>query len=166
MADSIAHVIKQNQFESNYQKVLIGIMVANSRFEERQNFILKQYDISLQQYNVLRILRGQYPNMSTLQLVKERMIDRMSDVSRIVERLRKNALLTRVPKSADRRAVDIRITERGLSLLKEIDNDLPYFYEPIKNLNIEDSTQLSRLLDKLVLEIIALEQESSRNSIV
>lgn len=166
MADSIAQVIKQNQFESNYQKVLIGIMVVNSRLEERQNFILKQYDISLQQYNVLRILRGQYPNMSTLQLVKERMIDRMSDVSRIVERLRKSGLLTRVPKSADRRAVDIQITEAGLALLKEIDRDLPYFYEPIKNLSIEDSAQLSTLLDKLALEILTLEQEFLRNSTV
>ena len=154
MADSIAQVIQQNQFESTYQKVLIGVMLVNSRLEERQNFILRQYDISLQQYNVLRILRGQYPKMSTLQVLKERMIDRMSDVSRIVERLRKSGLLTRVPKSADRRAVDILITEAGLALLKKVDAEINYFYEPIKNLDTEDATQLSILLDKLMTQML------------
>ena len=159
MADSIAQVIQQNQFEHTYQKVLIGVMLVNSRLEERQNFILKQYDISLQQYNVLRILRGQYPAMSTLHIVKERMIDRMSDVSRIVERLRKSGLLTRVPKSADRRAVDIQITEAGLALLKKIDAEINYFYEPIKSLNIEEVSHLSILLDKLMSQLLLLEQE-------
>lgn len=158
MTNSIADVIQQNQFEHTSQKVLIGVMLVNSRLEERQNFILKRYDISLQQYNVLRILRGQYPTMSTLHIVKERMIDRMSDVSRIVERLRKNGLLTRVPKSADRRAVDIQITEAGLALLKEIDVEINYFYEPIKNLSNEEISQLSILLDKLMAQVLALEQ--------
>jgi MarR family transcriptional regulator, multiple gene regulator MgrA len=81
MPNSIEEVIQQNHFDHTYQKILIDMMVINSRLEERQNFILKQYDISVQQYNVLRILRGQYPKASTLQTVKERMIDRMSDVS-------------------------------------------------------------------------------------
>jgi DNA-binding MarR family transcriptional regulator len=97
--------------------------------------------------------------MSTLHIVKERMIDRMSDVSRIVERLRKNGLLTRVPKSADRRAVDIQITEAGLNLLKKIDAEINYFYEPIKSLNIEEVSHLSILLDKLMSQLLLLEQE-------
>jgi MarR family transcriptional regulator, multiple gene regulator MgrA len=161
MTNTIAEVIHQNHFDHAYQKILIGLMLTNSRLEERQNFIFKQYDISLQQYNVLRILRGQYPNVSTLQTVKERMIDRMSDVSRIVERLRKSGLLTRVPKSVDRRAVDILISEEGLALLKKIDTETMHFYEPIKNLEQKDRIELSLLLDKLLAQILVLEQQSA-----
>jgi DNA-binding MarR family transcriptional regulator len=160
MTNTISAVIHQNHFDNSYQKILIGLMLTNSRLEERQNFIFKQYDISLQQYNVLRILRGQYPNASTLQTVKERMIDRMSDVSRIVERLRKSGLLTRVPKTVDRRAVDILISEEGLALLKKIDTETGYFYEPIKKLQKEESAQLSILLDKLLAQILAMEQQT------
>ena len=158
MSDNIAQVIHQNQFGSIHQKILIGVMLVNSRLEERQNLILKQYDISLQQYNVLRILRGQYPNASTLQLVKERMIDRSSDVSRIVERLRKSDLLTRVPKAMDKRAVDIQITEGALDLLKRIDAEIPYFYEPMKQFSIAEATQMTVLLDKLMANVLALEK--------
>ncbi len=160
MTNTISEVIHQNHFDHTYQKILVGLMLTNSRLEERQNFIFKQYDISLQQYNVLRILRGQYPNVSTLQTVKERMIDRMSDVSRIVERLRKSGLLTRVPKTVDRRAVDILISEKGLALLKKIDTETMYFYAPIKNLENEDSVQLSILLDKLLAQILDIEGQT------
>ena len=157
MTDNIGQVIHQNHFENPYQKILIGLMVVNSRLEERQNVLLKRYDLSIQQYNVLRILRGQYPNQCTLQLVKERMIDRMSDVSRIVERLRKNDFLTRVTKPMDRRAVDILITEKGLALLKSIDQELDYFYQPIKKLSHEDTSHFAVLLEKLLDQVLETE---------
>jgi MarR family transcriptional regulator, multiple gene regulator MgrA len=81
-------------------------------------------------------------------------------VSRIVERLRKSGLLTRVPKTVDRRAVDILISEKGLALLKKIDTETMYFYQPIKDLENEDSTQLSILLDKLLAQILEIEQQT------
>ena len=157
MPHNLEEVIHQNYFENPYLKILVGLMVVNSRMEERQNVILKRYDLSLQQYNVLRILRGQYPNYCTLLVIKERMIDRMSDVSRIVERLRKNRLLTREPKAEDRRAVDIRITDIGLDLLKRIDTEIDYFYEPIKKMPDEDVTQFAELLEKLLNQVIVSE---------
>jgi MarR family transcriptional regulator, multiple gene regulator MgrA len=81
-------------------------------------------------------------------------------MSRIVERLRKNGLLTRIPKNIDRRAVDIKLTEKGLVLLKKIDTEIVYFYEPIKNLKPEDSNLLSTLLDRFMSEIVSLEEQS------
>ncbi len=158
MADNIAQVIHQPSFENPHQKILLGLMVVNSRLEERQSIVLKKFDISLQQYNVLRILRGQYPNKCKLHVIKERMIDRMSDSSRIVERLRKTGYLTRVTRELDRRAVDIEITEKGLAVLKEIDKEVPFFYESMKKLKPEDSTQLAVLLDKLLNHIMDLEK--------
>lgn len=157
MADNIANVIHQTHFEYAHQKILIGLMVINNRMVERQTSILKPFDITLQQYNVLRILRGQYPKKCTLNVIRDRMIDRMSDVSRIVERLRQNGLLTRVPKVKDRRAVDILISEKGLTLLKEIDALIDYFYEPIIQMQEDEKTQMSELLDKLLSHILETE---------
>jgi MarR family transcriptional regulator, multiple gene regulator MgrA len=159
MIDKIAQVIHQTQFESPHHKILLGLMLINSRLQERQNDILKQYDLSLQQYNVLRILRGQYPNKCKLHIIKERMIDRMSDSSRIVERLRKSGYLTRVTKDGDRRAVDIEITDTGLVLLKEIDKQKAYFHEPIERLESDDVDHLAILLDKLLKQLMTTESE-------
>ena len=103
---------------------------------------------------------------SPFNLVKERMIDRMSDVSRIVERLRKNDLLTRVPKRVDRRAVDILITEKGLDLLKSIDTEVDYFYQPIKKMATEDAANFALLLGKLLDQVLETEKGNSRNSLV
>jgi DNA-binding MarR family transcriptional regulator len=146
----IETTIKQSQFDNIYQKALIGLMLVNSRLEEQQNNVLKNHGISLQQYNVLRILRGQDPNPCSLQLVRDRMIDRMSDTSRIVERLRQSGLLTRLINKTDRRSVDIRITQKGIDCLALIDKEVDKFYIPLKKLEINELAQLTELIAKVL----------------
>ena len=86
---TIEDIIKQKKFTDEYQKALIGVSSLASMLEYTQLKFFKQFEITPQQYNVLRILRGQYPKPAMVSLVKERMIDQNSDASRIVERLRK-----------------------------------------------------------------------------
>ncbi len=93
-------------------------------------------------------LRGQHPKPATVGLIKERMIDRNSDASRIVERLRKAGLVERVTCENDRRAVDILITEKGLALLKKLDTIVPAVQEPLRTLDKAEIDQFNDLLDK------------------
>jgi DNA-binding MarR family transcriptional regulator len=109
---------------------------------------LDNHDITLQQYNILRILRGQFPNPATVNLLRERMLDKMSDASRIVDRLYKKGLLSRSTNEKDRRAVDILITKKGLDLLKKLDTEMNIDDELSLNLKSDEAGLLSDLLDK------------------
>ncbi|MDF9798498.1 DNA-binding MarR family transcriptional regulator [Catalinimonas alkaloidigena] len=141
--------IKQRKFSSEKHKVIINLMYTGNWVYSINKSILKQYNISPEQYNVLRILRGQYPDPSTVMLLNERMLDKMSNVSRIVEKLRVKNLLTRKECPADRRQVDITITREGLALLKQIDRDASISEQAAKNLSTEEAAQLNELLDKV-----------------
>jgi MarR family transcriptional regulator, multiple gene regulator MgrA len=106
----------------------------------------------MQQYNILRILRGQHPKGTNINMLKERMLDRMSDVSRLVERLRKAGLVERKSSEVDRRAVDVKITDKGLALLQEIDLELPDLEDSLKlSLSEDEALQLNHLLDKILM---------------
>ena len=109
----------------------------------------KEHDITQQQYNVLRILRGQYPQKCNLKLVKERMLDRMSDVSRIVDKLCKKAYIERTECPKDRRNVDLLISQKGLDLLSKLDYIDDEFKKVLSNLNEKEVKQLNELLDKV-----------------
>lgn len=109
----------------------------------------KDYDLTSQQYNILRILRGQHPKPATINLLRDRMLDKMCDASRMVERLRLKDLVLRAVSSEDRRAVDIHISQKGLDLLLIIDKKLPHFESILKELNAQEIKQLNKLLDKL-----------------
>jgi DNA-binding MarR family transcriptional regulator len=139
----------QSKFESEYQKVVVNLVYTyhwmNTILKDR----LDQYHITLQQFNILRILRGQHPKPATINLLKERMLDKMSDASRIVDRLVQKGLVTREINQKDRRAVDIIISEEGLAVLKKIDPIITP--EDILKANIpeDDVVRLNYLLDKL-----------------
>lgn len=142
--------IKQDRFESQYHKALVNIIYTNNWISSRQTEILRPYGLTMQQYNVLRILRGQHPNPATIKLIKERMLDKMSDASRIVEKLRAKKLVERTVCPDDRRNVDVIITHLGLELLRNIDlpehlleNSLAHTLEE------EEVKKLNHLLDKL-----------------
>lgn len=109
----------------------------------------KNEDITVQQYNVLRILRGQHPNYCNLKLVKERMLDRMSDASRIVDKLLSKGLIERHSCPNDRRQVNILISQKGLELLKSLDFIDEETRDIFKNLSTEEVQQLNVLLDAL-----------------
>jgi DNA-binding MarR family transcriptional regulator len=103
----------------------------------------------MQQYNILRILRGQHPQPATINLLKERMLDKMSDASRIVERLVQKGLVSRCTNERDRRAVDIMINDKGLEILKTLDLELNINNILKNNLSDEEAVQLNILLDKM-----------------
>jgi DNA-binding MarR family transcriptional regulator len=141
--------IVQSKFQNEYHKAVVNIIYTYNWVIDKQISQLKPYDISLQQFNILRILRGQHPKPATVKLIKERMLDKMSDVSRLVEKLRVKDLVDRNICSHDRRNVDVFITEKGLELLSEIDPKEKDMEEFMSNLNEKEIDQLNFYLDKL-----------------
>lgn len=145
----IAEVIKQKKFPNVYVKTEINLLYTAGWIENHSNKFFKPHDISMQQYNVLRILRGQYPQPAMLSLITERMIDRMSNATRLVEKLRLKGLLSRELNPLNRRQVDILITEEGLNLLTKIDAEFGNLVEKYKTLTEEEAELLNNLLDKM-----------------
>ncbi|MGB4774514.1 MAG: MarR family transcriptional regulator [Daejeonella sp.] len=141
--------ISNNKFSNNFHKTVVNILYTYSWLTNLLTQRLDKYDITLQQYNILRILRGQYPNPATVNLLKERMLDKMSDASRIVERLVQKKLVNRAVSERDRRAVDIVINAKGLEVLKNLDTEMDT--EQILNghLSSDEAGELSDLLDKM-----------------
>lgn len=141
--------IHQSRFKNDYHKMVVNIIYSYSWVTGLVKERLVKQQVTLQQYNILRILRGQYPKPATINLLKERMLDKMSDASRIVERLVQKKLVTRTINKHDRRAVDILITEKGLEILKELDPIITPEDVLKQNISEEDAHQLNLLLDKL-----------------
>jgi MarR family multiple gene transcriptional regulator MgrA len=147
---TVEDIIQQKKFNDDYHRAYVGLSYLYNVMDYIQQKLFKEYDITPQQYNALRILRGQHPKPATVGLIKERMIDRNSDASRIVERLRKAEFVKRVTCENDRRAVDVVITEKGLALLKKLDSVVYSINDPLKMLNTEEIADLNATLDKLL----------------
>jgi DNA-binding MarR family transcriptional regulator len=140
--------ISQTKFRSEYQKATINLIYTFNWMNERIKTMLDQYDITTQQFNILRILRGAGKPMSTLQ-IRQRMLDKMSDTSRIVDRLLKKELVSKVVCEGDRRLVDVTISANGLQLLDRIDAHQDEMDSVFKNLDEEQAVTLNKLLDKI-----------------
>ncbi len=141
--------IQTTKFEDNYHKVIINIAYTEGWLNNMIRPHFEKYNLTNQQFNILRILRGQYPKPATVNLLKERMIDKMSDASRIVDRLVQKELVSRCTNVKDRRAVDVRISEKGLEILKQMDAEFKIKDLLKSNLSPEEADTLSDLLDKL-----------------
>jgi len=141
--------IQSSKFENNYHKAVINLSYTYNWVNNETRSLFEKNNITIQQFNILRILRGQYPNPATVNLLKERMIDKMSDASRIVDRLVQKGLVSRCTNTKDRRAVDIRISEQGLKILAIMDEEFKIKEFLKDNLTEEEAGQLSDLLDKL-----------------
>jgi DNA-binding MarR family transcriptional regulator len=143
--------IKQPTFKSEAHKAYLNVVYTAGWLGQRQAAAFKLYGLTSPQFNVLRILRGQHPLPATVALLIERMLDKTSNASRIVDKLEEKKLVTRTVCPANRRAVDIRITEAGLHLLRQIDEDEQA--NPARNsldkLSIAEQRQLNMLLDKI-----------------
>jgi DNA-binding MarR family transcriptional regulator len=146
---SIEQDIKQANFKSPYSKAIINVIYTNNWLQSLQVEIFKPFDLTLQQYNVLRILRGQYPNPITVIAIIERMLDKMSNASRLVDKLLAKELVIRRLCPHDRRAVDVIITEKGLDLLAELDTLQNQWEDKLQGLTESEALQLSVLLDKM-----------------
>jgi DNA-binding MarR family transcriptional regulator len=141
--------IKQRTFKDDYQKAYINLVFTAGWLQLRQSAQFKDYNLTSPQYNILRILRGQHPKPSTVNMLIERMLDKTSNASRIVDKLEAKALVTRKVCPSNRRAVDIRITEAGLELLTQMDTVISLQNLGLANLTPEEAAQLSNLLDKI-----------------
>jgi Transcriptional regulators len=141
--------IHQEKFTDVRQKAMINLLYTYGWVIEKIKSFLAKEDITHQQFNILRILRGSFPKpLSTLQ-IRERMLDKMSDTSRIVDRLVLKQLVKKVTCSKDKRLVDVTITEKGQKLLKKLDGEADHIEEIMGNLSESESEQLNALLDKL-----------------
>lgn len=140
--------IKQGKFRNAIHKASVNIIFTSGWLSMNQSRILKPFGVSLQQFNILRILRGQFPNPATVRLLQERMLDKMSNASRLVEKLRKKGFVERTECEDDRRRVDVLISRKGLDVLDKLDIIFNEVSESLQKLTEEESTELSRLLDK------------------
>ena len=144
----IEEEIKQEKFKSEQQKVTINLLYTSNWLINKHKEFFKSYDITPQQYNVLRILRGQHPQSISTSAIKDRMLDKNSDVSRIVDRLTNKELVSKNTCSKDRRLVDVLISPQGLELLKSMDKAVNSLDGNI-GLNDEEAKMLNSLLDKV-----------------
>ena len=140
--------IQQTNFRNEYQKLGINLMYTASWLNERIGRFLMQEDITQQQYNILRILRGSEVPLSTLQ-IRERMLDKMSDTSRIVDRLIVKELVQKSACKADKRLVDITLTQKGLELVIRLDQFNDQIDSILQGVSKEDAATVNGILDKL-----------------
>ena len=141
--------IKQSKFRSDFQKVTINlIFTANWILNKQQDFFKSHGGITASQFNILRILRGQHPNKISGVEIKSRMLDRNSDIPRLLDRLVKKNLILKTVCPSDKRAGDVIITDNGLAILHEIDELLDQKEKEQLHLTKEEAAQLSDLLDK------------------
>ena len=145
----IEEEIHQNKFRNEYQKAAINLIYTHNWLTTRLKNFLADHHITLQQYNVLRILRGQHPDSISTSAIRERMLDRSSDASRIVERIHKQGLVEKKTSLADKRLVDVKISNKGLKLLEKIDGITEDLDRILGNLDLEEAVELNRLLDKV-----------------
>ena len=141
--------IKQQQFKTPYHRMMVNVMFTGNWIYKDLSCLLRPFDISLQQHNVLSILKGQYPNPCTLGLIQERMLDRESNATRLVDKLLHKGLVNRCQCAHNRRKVDILITEAGLALLEKTTPIFENIQNRYKNLTPEEAILLGNLLDKL-----------------
>ena len=145
----IEDIIKSNVTMDDAKKVVLNIMVTQNVVTEKFNEVLKPYDLSGEQYNVLRILRGQKGNPANMCVIQERMIAKNSNTTRLIDKLLLKNLVTREVCPENRRKIEVLITEKGLKLLEELD---PKVLENEKlfaaNLNQKELVELNTLLEK------------------
>lgn len=146
---TIEKAINQKQFANPHQKMMVNIAYTHSYLAGIINNDLKPYGLSAEQYNVLRILRGVHPDFLSVWEITARMINKMSNASRLVEKLRKKELVERKISVEDKRLVDITITKKGLKLLKQIDENLSDMQNIFGHLSVEEVECVSSILDKL-----------------
>ncbi len=140
--------IHQKTFGNEFQKSAINLIFTSNWVNERMKAIFDRADITSQQFNILRILRGAAQPLSTLQ-IRQRMLDKMSDTSRIVDRMIIKGLVKKVVCTTDKRLVDITLCEKGTDLLKTLDTHQDEMDGILKNLSEEEAQTLNQLLDKI-----------------
>ena len=146
--------IQQKKFDNDRHRARVNLLLTASWLTGEMKTFLEPYDITPKQFNILRILRGQHPGTVAIEEVRGRMIDRMSDVSRIIDRLVQKELVAKQPCRNDRRSTRVSITEAGLALLQRVDEQKEQLEASLRRLSDEETRQLNALLDKLRGDIV------------
>lgn len=147
-AMSLENEIYQQSFRNVQHKAIVNIIYTFNWLRDRMQEHMSIHDVTMQQFNILRILRGAGTPLSTLQ-IRERMLDKMSDTSRIVDRLVLKNMVEKTPCGRDKRLVDVVITDKGLRVLQEMDDQSSHLDSLMKNLSDEEVITLNTLLDNL-----------------
>jgi DNA-binding MarR family transcriptional regulator len=145
----IEEILKSTVPMDNSKKIILNVLYTQNVITDNFNEILKSYEISGEQYNVLRILRGQKGNPANMCMIQERMLAKTSNTTRLVDKLLLKELVTRKVCPENRRKIEVLITQKGLDVLKELDPKViahEQFFS--KNLNTEEIIQLNQLLEK------------------
>ncbi len=148
---TIEKAIKQSKFKSIYHKLAVNLTYSGNWLLHQQYELFREHDLTPQQYNVLRILRGNHPNPMKISAISERMLDQTSNTSRLVDKLLAKKLLLREVCLTDRRAVDVKITKQGLDQLAAMDPLMDKWEKRLHTVTPEEADQLNKLLDKLRL---------------
>ena len=141
--------ISQDKFKSEFQKASLNLIFTSGWLMNRHKDFFKPFGITPQQYNVLRILRGSHPNNMSTSDIKSRMLDKNSDVSRIVDRITLKKWANKKVRLSDRRLVDVKISDAGLKLLAEMDRHMDIIDQSLGQLSTEEAKTLNQLLDKI-----------------
>lgn len=146
---SLEQEISQGTFESEFHKAAINILFTSNWLYNLNALRLKPFGITPEQFNVLRILRGSHPKALMLAAITSRMLDKNSNATRLVEKLRHKGLVEQKVCEGNRRQVDISITPRGRQVLKSIDQESNGWSFLQKNITKGEAQKLNRILDKL-----------------
>ena len=144
----IEEEIKQTKFKNPHQKAVLNLLFTANWIQNKQRELFEPFGITGQQYNMLRILRGQHPKPIPAVEIKIRMLDKNSDVSRLLDRLIGKKLVNKNQCPYDKRATDISITETGLDLLTKLDSAINNLEARFFSISKEEAKLLSDLLDK------------------
>ncbi|MES2627924.1 MAG: MarR family transcriptional regulator [Bacteroidota bacterium] len=145
---TIGEEIKQKKFSSEYEKALINLIFTSNWLSCMQQRFFKPFGITPQQYNVMRILKGQFPGPASVGMVQERMLDRSSNITRLVDKLIEKKLVTRCENPNNRRMQELRITDSGMAFLENISNSAP-LHQYFETLTEAEASLFNEMLDRL-----------------
>jgi DNA-binding MarR family transcriptional regulator len=145
---TIEEEIKQTKFRSAQQKAMLNLIFTSNWLENKHRDYFKEYGLTNQQFNILRILKGQHPSKISGTEIKSRMLDKNSDVSRLLDRMILKKLVVKSQCPNDKRSADVGISDLGISLLQKIDRTVFNFAGSLEQLTEDEANQLSYLLDR------------------
>lgn len=141
--------IHQKEFKDDYRRLMANLLFTNNWLNQQLIPFFKGLSLTLQQHNVLAILRGQHPEPVCFGDIQNRMVDRNSNVTRLIDKLIEKGFVTRDICQSNRRMIEVRITEKGMKKLQEVDAKFPTLFERFHNLTREEAVLVSNLLDKM-----------------
>lgn len=144
----------EGKFQNEWHHLRSNLLHTSGLLRLCVNDILEQYELTQQQFNILRILRGAEPEPLSVSRIKERLLDKSSDVPRLLERMLRKHYITKVENPKDRRQAEIRLCVEGKRILSLIDEEMPRLDALMKGLSLEEVQQLNQLLDKLTVHLL------------